>query len=107
LTSPEDQSGTKHGRDEVASRLTIHTKQCYTTIEGQTYAATREGVHEKPDNYTLLPGKNAAVKDSVKKVQKFTLNDYLRHLHAKFCEENPDARTSLSIFGRHDRNTVH
>jgi len=32
---------------------------------------------KKPDNYTLLPGKNDALKDSMKKVQKYTLNDYL------------------------------
>ena len=55
---------------------------------------------KRPDNSTFLPGKKDAVKDGVKKVQKYTLNDYIRNLHAKFCEENPDANMYLSFFRR-------
>lgn len=53
-TSPEEKSGRKHGREEVAPRPTIRSPQEWlrrtkysTTLEGQTYAVTREGVHEE------------------------------------------------------------
>ena len=45
------------------------------------------------------------VTDGVKKAEKYTVNDFLRHLHAQICEENPDTGINISFFRRHDRNT--
>lgn len=87
----------------LAQKLKMNRRAIFNATKtsskrAENLAAKRKMVLDflkKPENSTQLPGKKDALS---KGIVKYTLNETLTTLHARFMEENPEAKISKSTF---------